>query len=247
MKKSNNLTQKVYWKLIRLMRDSEIVPGQRLVFADLAKKLKVSRTPVNNALAILAQEGYLDFVPNQGYSVHRITQQEKKDLYEILEAMEISFIGHAIRRTTNQMLKTITRTKNKLDQLISENFNRKLFLFDTELHKAFLDMAGNANLSLRYSETCQKLYICFRPEGLSASRIADLQKEHEDLLEAVTLKDVDGAKTILHSHREIIENLEISMIADDGFIKWGSHGIPAVESLIPPHNFYESLSTEKSA
>ncbi len=58
------------------MLNYEIVPGQRLVFIDLAKQLNVSRTPVNNALSILAQQGYLDFVPNQGYSVHKLTQKE---------------------------------------------------------------------------------------------------------------------------------------------------------------------------
>ena len=72
MKKSKNLTLKVYNRIMKLMLDYEIVPGQRLVFVDLANQLKVSRTPVNNALSILAQEGYLDFVPNQGYSVRQI-------------------------------------------------------------------------------------------------------------------------------------------------------------------------------
>ena len=76
MKKYSNLTLKVYHRIIELMLNYEIVPGQRLVFIDLAKQLGVSRTPVNNALSILAQEGYLDFVPNQGYSVHKLTRKE---------------------------------------------------------------------------------------------------------------------------------------------------------------------------
>ena len=247
VKKSNNLTQKVYWRLIRLMRDSEIVPGQRLVFVDIAKKLNVSRTPVNNALAILAREGYLDFVPNQGYTVHQITRQEKQDLYEIREAMEVGFIGQAIRKMTEQMRKNVTQKVLKLNNLISKNFDRQVFLFDMELHEAFLDMAGNANLSLHYRETCQKIYICFRPSRLPASRITDLQRAHGELLEAVTLKDVDRAKMVLHSHRKLIENLELPMMSDDGFIRWDSHAVPGVASVLSPHNFYGSLATEKSA
>jgi DNA-binding GntR family transcriptional regulator len=76
LKKNKNLTLKVYHKIIDLMLDYELVPGQRLVFVDLARRLQVSRTPVNNALSILAQEGYLDFVPNQGYSVHKLSKKE---------------------------------------------------------------------------------------------------------------------------------------------------------------------------
>ena len=71
------------------MFNYDIVPGQRLVFADLAKELNVSRTPVNNALSILAKEGYLDFVPNQGYSVHKLTLEEAKGLYEIKLIFEL--------------------------------------------------------------------------------------------------------------------------------------------------------------
>ncbi|KAB2840081.1 GntR family transcriptional regulator, partial [bacterium] len=96
MKKYSNLTLKVYHRIIELMLNYEIVPGQRLVFIDLAKQLGVSRTPVNNALSILAQEGYLDFVPNQGYSVHKLTRKEAENLYEFREVLEVGFLGFPV-------------------------------------------------------------------------------------------------------------------------------------------------------
>ena len=71
-----SLTQMVYRKIKEMMLNYEIVPGQRLIFSDLAKRMGVSRTPVNNALGILANEGFLDLIPHQGYSVHQITKDE---------------------------------------------------------------------------------------------------------------------------------------------------------------------------
>ena len=85
---------------MKLMLDYEIVPGQRLVFVDLANQLKVSRTPVNNALSILAQEGYLDFVPNQGYSVRRLSQKDAEELYQIREVLEVGINDQAIKNIT---------------------------------------------------------------------------------------------------------------------------------------------------
>ncbi|GAB6143130.1 GntR family transcriptional regulator [Desulfocicer niacini] len=240
MKKFNTLTHKVYWWLNRLILDSEIVPGQRLVFADIARRLNVSRTPVNNALAILAQEGYLDFVPNQGYAVHRLNRQEKQDLYEIREAIEVGFIGQSIRKMTDTMLKNLTQRMIKLENLISGNFNRKVFLLDMELHEAFLNMAGNFNLSSHYREICQKIYIGFRPDDLSATRIFDLQKEHEDLLEAVELKDTDRAKKILHEHRIILENLERPVIPAPVFRNQPCRVSPGAETAISHQKIYGS-------
>ncbi len=116
MKKYSNLTLKVYYRIIELMLHYEIVPGQRLVFIDLAKQLGVSRTSVNNALSILTQEGYLDFVPNQGYSVHKLTRKEAENLYEFREVLEAGFLGKAMRNMnkknsgTLKNVKRITRT-----------------------------------------------------------------------------------------------------------------------------------------
>ena len=76
LKEQKNLTLAAYDSIKEMMLNYDIVPGQRLVFMDLAKQLGVSRTPVNNALSILAKEGYLDFVPHQGYSVHKLTLNE---------------------------------------------------------------------------------------------------------------------------------------------------------------------------
>lgn len=100
--RDKNLTQMAYTKIKEMMLNYDIVPGQRLIFVDLAKRLGVSRTPVNNALSILANEGFLDFVPNQGYTVHQITRQEAGALYELREIIEVGAIERAIQRASSK-------------------------------------------------------------------------------------------------------------------------------------------------
>ena len=125
------------------MLNYEIVPGQRLVFVDLAKQLKVSRTPVNNALSILAREGYLDFVPNQGYSVRRLSKKDAEELYQIREVLEVGFIGQAIEKMTDNMFLNVKKQKLTYEKAISDRVHRNLFILDTEFHLAILDMVGN--------------------------------------------------------------------------------------------------------
>ena len=200
MKKYSNLTLKVYHKIIDLMLNYEIVPGQRLVFIDLAKQLNVSRTPVNNALSILAQEGYLDFVPNQGYSVHKLTRKEAENLYEIREVLEVGFIGQAIRKMTDKKLKNLEKKKNEYENAISNLVTRKMFILDTEFHLAIIEMADNEILNARYRDVNQKIFLRFRTEDLRMSRILEIQKEHSDLYEAIAMRDVERAKELVKVH-----------------------------------------------
>jgi len=200
LKKYSNLTLKVYNQIIELMLHYEIVPGQRLVFIDLAKQLGVSRTPVNNALSILAQEGYLDFVPNQGYSVHKLTLKEAENLFEIRETLEVGFLGKAIRDMTDKKIANVKKRKLEYEKAISGHVNRKLFILDTQFHAAIIDMAENDILSAQYRDICQKIFLRFRTEDLRMNRILDIKEEHNDLYEAIRIKDVERSKELVKMH-----------------------------------------------
>jgi len=206
LKKYSNLTLKVYNQIIELMLHYEIVPGQRLVFIDLAKQLGVSRTPVNNALSILAQEGYLDFVPNQGYSVHKLTHKEAENLFEIRETLEVGFLGKAIREMTDKKIANVKKRKLNYEKAISGHVNRQLFILDTEFHAAIIDMAENDILSAQYRDICQKIFLRFRTEDLRMNRILVIKEEHNDLYEAIRIKDVERSKELVKMHHNHAQN-----------------------------------------
>jgi len=202
LKKQSNLTLKVYQQIIDLMLDYQIVPGQRLVFIDLAKQLNVSRTPVNNALSILAQEGYLDFVPNQGYSVHKLTLKEAENHYAIREVLEVGFVAQAIRNMTDKKLQILNKRKTDYEKAITGHVTRKLFILDTEFHAGIVEMVGNDILSAQYRDLCQKIFLRFRTEDLRPIRIKEIGQEHHEIFEAIRLKDIENAKELLKFHHK---------------------------------------------
>lgn len=202
MKKNKNLTLKVYNRIMELMLNYEIVPGQRLVFMDLAKQLKVSRTPVNNALSILAQEGYLDFVPNQGYSVRRLSEKDAEELYQIREILEIGFIDQAVRNMTEKKLLKVDKQRRAYEKAISDRVHRNLFVLDMDFHLAILSMTGNKNLISRYEDISRKIFLRFRTEELKVERIEEIRAEHDQLYEAVASKDADRARALIQRHHQ---------------------------------------------
>ncbi len=200
MKEQKNLTLAAYDAIKEMMLNYDIVPGQRLVFTDLAKKLGVSRTPVNNALNMLAKEGYLDFVPHQGYTVHKLTRKEAEGLYELREILEIGTIGKALREMTADKLARLEKKKNMFEKGITDQVHRQLFVLDAEFHATIIGMMDNPYIVERYRETCRLIFLRFRTEDLKIQRMKQIAREHEVLFEAVQMRDVERAKSILKQH-----------------------------------------------
>ncbi len=200
MAEQKNLTLRVYDNIKQMMLNYDIVPGQRLVFVDLAKELGVSRTPVNNALSILAKEGYLDFIPNQGYSVHKLTREEAESLYEIKLLMELGCIEKAIKKATPKKLAILEEKKNKHASSVKSHVYRHLFILDMEFHAAIGEMIENNYFVDIYKDIYQRIFLRFRTEHLETPRLFEIIEEHDNLYEAIASQNVKAAKALIKEH-----------------------------------------------
>jgi DNA-binding GntR family transcriptional regulator len=194
------LTQMVYRKIKEMMLNYEIVPGQRLIFSDLAKRMGVSRTPVNNALGILANEGFLDLIPHQGYTVHQITKEEAESLYEIREIIELGALGKAVRASTPKKLEELEEKKRLYENAVVVQVSRGRFTLDQEFHACLVQMSDNLYLADYFREVYQRIFLRHRIEGLRADRAQKVVSEHDEIFEAVSLRDVEWAKESIKSH-----------------------------------------------
>ena len=196
-----SLTQMAYRKIKDMMFSYEIIPGQRLVFVDLAKKIGVSRTPVNHALSILASEGFLDFIPHQGYAVHELTQEEAGALYQVREIIEMGAVELAIRKMTPEKLEALRKKKDVIaEKLTADHVTRRNFILDQEFHLCYIDMAGNPYLTNFFREVYQRIFLRHRLEGLSIARNQQVVSEHNEIVKAISQKDVRKAKESIKKH-----------------------------------------------
>ena len=190
-----------YRKIKDMMFSYEIIPGQRLVFVDLAKKIGVSRTPVNHALSILASEGFLDFIPHQGYAVHELTQEEAGALYQVREIIEMGAVELAIRKMTPEKLEALRKKKDVIaEKLTADHVTRRNFILDQEFHLCYIDMAGNPYLTNFFREVYQRIFLRHRLEGLSIARNQQVVSEHIEIVKAISQKDVRKAKESIKKH-----------------------------------------------
>lgn len=197
MKRAKNLTSAVYDTILEMMMNSRIIPGERLKFEQLAEKIGVSRTPVNNALHILAREGYLDFIPNRGYTVSRLTLEEMEYLLEVRTILEIGTISKSIRRITDEKLAAVEKAMSAYEHLAAEPDCHAWFILDAEFHSAIIAMTENHYLVEQYLQICRKIFLNFRPCAIRPGGIA---REHRALFESIRIRDVESAKDLIKRH-----------------------------------------------
>lgn len=89
------------------IRSGQLVPGQRLIEADLTHSLSISRGPVREALKRLAAEGIVTLSQNRGAYVRSLTRKEVSDLLRLVEVVT----GLAVRLATTRMAKGTLRTE----------------------------------------------------------------------------------------------------------------------------------------
>jgi DNA-binding GntR family transcriptional regulator len=195
-----NLNNLVYQQIKQMMLNYEIIPGQRLTFSELAGKLGVSRTPVNNALTLLAKEGYLDFSPNQGYTVHQITREEADALYELREILELGAVEKAVRNVTPAKLKELERRQFAFKQAVDKKVSRGRFTIDQEFHAYIVEMSGNPYLVEYFREVYQRIFLRHRISPLRGDRAITAPSEHQDVIDAFRQGDVEKAKMALACH-----------------------------------------------
>ena len=82
------MNEKAYQNIKQMIFNKNLGPGQKLVYKDLCKTLKMSPTPIIHSLCRLEQEGFLSSEPFRGFYIKPLDPQEAWDLYGVREALE---------------------------------------------------------------------------------------------------------------------------------------------------------------
>ena len=131
---SGNLSARVYNEIKNLILCNEVLPGQKLHHQELSERLRVSRTPVREALTRLVQEGYVAFLPNRGFTCKEIRLQEAEELYDLREALEAFAVERAIKNLTHDVLIEFAKKMDRYGEDVQKRFTRERLVYDQDIH-----------------------------------------------------------------------------------------------------------------
>jgi DNA-binding GntR family transcriptional regulator len=198
---TKNLSAWVYQEIKTLILCNEIMPGQKLHHQELSERLRVSRTPVREALTRLVQEGYVSFLPNRGFTCKEIRMQEAEELYELREAVEAFAVEKAIANLTETSLDRLRKKIELYGGDVANRFTRERLLYDQEIHLEIADLAGNEMLKNTLLHLFERIVLKRRTDGLyDAARGVVAHREHLELLRAMEQRDVGQAVQIIRAH-----------------------------------------------
>ena len=110
------LHQEVVNGLRELLLEGRIAPGARVPERDLCAKFQVSRTPLREALKVLAAEGLVILLPNRGSRAAKLTAKDMQDLFEVCQGLEALGGELACERITDEEVGEIARVHAEMAQ-----------------------------------------------------------------------------------------------------------------------------------
>jgi DNA-binding GntR family transcriptional regulator len=212
---SVTLTDVAYDGLRRKLASGELRAGQRIVNRTVAKELKVSQTPLREALNRLASEGVVEYIPGAGAYVSSISRQELLDLYDLREHIEPFAAAQAARQITEaeilelhnlcddwlriaRAIRDDHRSKANPEEMARWNDNEERF------HALLLDASRNRWL-VRIVKNLRVLSFAFAvqrqsPQLLGLHEAAITWRDHLRIVRSLERRDAEGAERIVQKH-----------------------------------------------
>src|SRR5690348_17311473 len=155
---SGSLRERAYNHIQRAIASGELLPDTVISEVVLSKQLKMSRTPVREAINQLVAEGLLEQTPNRGTLVVRLKRQDVIDLYELREALEVYAARKAAQLTlrpadlerweqfSNEILKLRDEMRQSGQSVLNRDQMRRFIASDLSFHNMLMHMAVNARI-----------------------------------------------------------------------------------------------------
>ena len=171
----------------------EMEPGERLMEIQLAQKLGVSRTPIREAIRKLELEGLVIMIPRKGAEVAHITEKDMRDVLEVRCTLEELAVALACKNVTPERIMDLRAANKVFESAIVSKDVVNIVDADVQFHDTIYAMTDNDRLEYVKDARTHSILI----------------NEHNDIIQKLADKDVEGAKMFMRQH---IRNQEKGII-----------------------------------
>lgn len=204
-REAGSLSDLVYERVRSAVVQGEIRPNQRLVEAELAHQLEVSRTPVREGLQRLANDGLVTG-GRDGWQVREHTATEIREIYETRAAVEGYASRLAAERASDEALEELSRIHARAGTG-TEITRAQLVEINNNFHDGIVRACGNGRL-IDLIQRNREFYFNYRiAELFTDDEVAASVRGHAVILECLLERDGPGAEEFTRRH--ILESVPI--------------------------------------
>ena len=208
-KQKEESSQTAYHGIRHMLYNKELIPGQRIAYRDLAEKLRLSSTPIIQALKWLELQGFVRHEANRGYSMAPFSIKEVEELYEIRELIEPSLVPAAIEKIDKKGLSDL---KEALEAHLSaeREFYLKERLFrNREFHMTLASLSGKTTQIRILQNVFDMIFLKYGGNYFPISSLSATDQAHQEIYDAVALRSLERAQSVLKNH---LTNVKIQVM-----------------------------------
>jgi DNA-binding GntR family transcriptional regulator len=194
------LYQEVAERLRQRIFAHELTPGMWIDEQKLAEQYGISRTPLREALKVLASEGLVELKPRRGCYVTEISRRDLDDIFPLMAMLEGRCAFEAVKRAKTADLAALKAIHEKLESASRDGRIDAFFEANQEFHKKIQELSGNRWL-LSVIQDLRKVLKLSRLHSLSLEgRLQQSLDEHRAILASMLSGDAAKAEQEMHDH-----------------------------------------------
>lgn len=208
------LYQEVAERLRQRIFAHELTPGTWIDEQKLAEQYGISRTPLREALKVLASEGLVELKPRRGCYVTEISPQDLDDIFPLMAMLEGRCAAEAVTKASNHDIALLKSIHDQLESAARDGRIDAFFEANQEFHKKIQELAGNRWM-LSVIQDLRKVLKLSRLHSLSLEgRLQQSLDEHRVIMAAFEARETGKAEKLMHDHllsgREALAKMEDS-------------------------------------
>jgi DNA-binding GntR family transcriptional regulator len=194
------LHDEVAERLRELILSGELEPKERINEVELCERFGISRTPLREAIKILATEGLLELLPNRGARVGHVSQSEIEEMLEVVAGLEATAAELACRSITDGEIDAIEAKTIIMEKAYGRGDDRAYFTLNREIHELIMQAARNATLSGIYSNLSSRIQRMRYTAHKTPDQWRRAMDEHVRMVELLRARDGEGLARVVRDH-----------------------------------------------
>ena len=192
----------LYQEVAELLRqrifDRQLQPGSWIDELKIAEEFGISRTPLREALKVLAAEGLVTMKVRRGAYVTEVSEQDMADVYHLLSLLESDAAGVVASKVTPSQLTELQTLHNELEASIGER--ERFFDVNEQFHMRLLELANNRWRNQVVADLRKVMKLNRHNSLLKKGRIEESLTEHRAIIQAIAARNKAATVTAMQMH-----------------------------------------------
>ena len=178
----------------------ELAPGSWLDEQALALQFGISRTPMREAIKVLASEGLVTMKMRRGAYVTEVDRRDLEQIFMILSLLEGQAAKETASKATENQLTLLDNIHQKLEKTAADRDIEQFFDVNSRFHELILEIAGNKWMNGVIVDLRKVLKLQRRNSLANAGRLHQSLLEHRQILQAILKRDSIAAELAMRNH-----------------------------------------------